>query len=160
MGTNPSHPLAPRSVIGRNADAFVRVANLTRHQMMSRHLLSALFAIFAYFVGNSYAQDLTSLETAIRTGSVEQKRDALFQIRNLRSETASRAAIPGLRDPDPIVRATAASSAVFLPKPEAIAALAPLLADKDPFVRKEAAYSLGKVESPDAAAIASRTDRP
>lgn len=109
------------------------------------------FLLLLFAAVNSYAQDLTPLETTIRTGTTEQKRDALFQIRNLRSEIASRAAIPALNDPDSIVRATAASSVVFLPKPEAVTALAPLLADKDPFVRKEAAYSLGKVESPDSA---------
>ncbi len=100
---------------------------------------------------STYAQDLTPLETAIRTGTVEQKRDALFQIRNLRSEIASEAAIPALKDPEPIVRATAAPSVIFLPQPEAVAVLAPLLNDRDAFVRKEAAYALGKVESPDAA---------
>lgn len=98
------------------------------------------------------AQDLTPLETTIRTGTTEQKRDALFQIRNLRSEIASSAALPALGDPDPIVRATAASSVIFLPKPEAVTALSPLLTDKEPFVRKEAAYALGKVQSPEAAA--------
>src|SRR5690349_14421179 len=116
---------------------------------MSRHFIFA-FAFFAYFAVNSYGQNLTPLENTVRTGTTEQKRDALFQIRNLRSEIASRAAVPALTDPDAIVRATAASSVVFLPKPDAVAILAPLLADKDAFVRKEAAYALGKVESPDA----------
>ena len=46
----------------------------------------------------SYAQDLTPLESTIRTGTTEQKRDALFQIRDLRSESASRSAIPALSD--------------------------------------------------------------
>ncbi|MEO5859076.1 MAG: HEAT repeat domain-containing protein [Pyrinomonadaceae bacterium] len=98
------------------------------------------------------AQDLTALETTLRTGTAEQKRDALFQIRNLRSEIASRIAVPSLNDTDPLVRATAAAAVTFLPKPEAIAVLTPLLNDKDAFVRKEAAYALGKVESPDSAA--------
>ena len=93
------------------------------------------------------AQDLEHLSSAVSTGNSEQKRDALFQIRNLRSETASRAAVPALRDGDAIVRATAAGSVVFLPKPEAVAVLVPLLDDRDAFVRKEAAYSLGIVGS-------------
>ena len=100
----------------------------------------------------SPAQDLEHLSKAIAGGSTEQKRDALFQIRNLRSESASRAAIPALRDSDPIVRATAAASVLFLPKQDAVAVLAPLLEDRDAFVRKEGAYALGRVESPDAAA--------
>lgn len=116
---------------------------------MPRHLL---FAFFAFFAVNSSAQDLTPLETTLRTGTTEQKRNALFQIRNLRSEIASRTAIPALIDADPIVRATAAAAVTFLPKPEAITVLTPLLNDKDAFVRKETAYALGNTESPDAAA--------
>lgn len=121
---------------------------------------SFLFSVFSFFCGSlllplaathATAQDLASLETAIRTGTTEQKREALFQIRNLRSEMASRAAVPALNDADPTVRATSASSVVFLPNAEAITVLSPLLADKEAFVRKEAAYALGKVESPDAA---------
>ena len=96
-------------------------------------------------------QDVSQFASVILQGNSEQKREALFQIRNLRSENASRAAVPALRDSDPMVRATAAASVVFLPKPEAIAALTPILDDRDPFVRKEAAYAFGAVESPDAA---------
>jgi HEAT repeat protein len=117
------------------------------------------FSVFSFFCGSLFltataarAQDLTALETTLRTGTTEQKRDALFQIRDLRSETASRIAVPALKDPDPIVRATAAASITFLSKPEALAALTPNLADKDAFVRKETAYALGTIESPDAAA--------
>lgn len=97
------------------------------------------------------AQDLDQYSAAITGGNTEQKREALFQIRNLRSEAASRAALPALRDPDPIVRATAATSVIFLPKSEAVAVLTPLLDDREAFVRKEAAYALGAVRSPDAA---------
>lgn len=94
---------------------------------------------------------MAALETAIRSGTSEQKRDALFQIRNLRSAIASRSAVPALTDPDPIVRATAASSVTFLPKTEATATLTPNLNDKDAFVRKETAYALGNIENPDTA---------
>ena len=97
------------------------------------------------------AQDVIQHASAIAQGNSEQKREALFQIRNLRSEDASRAAVPALKDRDAIVRATAAASVVFLPKAEGVAVLTPLLDDRDPFVRKEAAYALGAVESPDAA---------
>jgi HEAT repeat protein len=76
----------------------------------------------------------------------EQKRSALLEIRNLRSERASRLALPALRDKEPIVRATAAGSVIFLPKNEASAALIPLLGDKDEFVRREAAFGLGNVQ--------------
>lgn len=110
-----------------------------------------LFAFLTCFGGNLLAQDLDSLARSIQTGNSEQKRDALFQLRNLRTETASRIALPALSDKDPIVRATASASVTFLPKVEAVNALQPLLADKQAFVRKEAAYALGNVESPDAA---------
>jgi len=158
MGTSPIHPLEPRRVIGRETQPFDRAAPFGGDFLIFPSFFfrgSFAFAavlISLFLAASSPAQDLTPLDTAIRTGTTEQKRDALFQIRNLRSEIASRTAIPALRDPDPMVRATAASSVVFLRKLEAIAALSPLLADKLPFVRKEAAYSLGKVESPDAAA--------
>ena len=84
----------------------------------------------------------------LSTGSVEAKREALFQIRNLRSDQASRLAIPALSDSNEIVRATAASSVVFLPSDEAAALLIPLLNDKAEFVRREAAYALGIAASP------------
>lgn len=87
----------------------------------------------------------------ITRGSDEQKRDALLQIRNLRTAEASRLAVPALRDSSEIVRATAAFSVIFTPKDEAARNLLPLLADKKPLVRREAAYALGKVG--DAAAI-------
>lgn len=105
-------------------------------------LLCAIFAV------NTYAQnDLEFLAEQINRGNSEQKRNALFQIRNLATEESSRLAIPALRDGEEIVRATAASSVVFLPSDEAIIALLPLLRDKKPFVRKEAAYALGKTRN-------------
>lgn len=167
MGTNPSHPLAPRRVSGRESHKFDRASRLGGSDFrvfllfLFRGSFSVRsFSVFSFFCGSLFllltataarAQDITVLETTIRTGTSEQKRDALFQIRNLSSEIASRAAVPALKDPDPIVRATAASSVVFLPEPAAVAALTPNLNDKDAFVRKETAHALGKIESPDAA---------
>ena len=86
------------------------------------------------------------LRDQIVNGSVEAKRAALFEIRNLRSASASRLALPALRDSDPMVRSTAAASVVFLPKSEASSALLPLLNDKMEFVRTESAYALGEVQ--------------
>ncbi len=88
------------------------------------------------------------LTRTIARGTKEQKRDTLFAIRNYRTERASRIALPALSDPDEVVRATAASSVVFLPPSEAVQRLVPLLSDRQPFVRKEAAYALQKVGSP------------
>ena len=98
------------------------------------------------------ASDEISPDTAIRlrdqiaSSSVESKRSALFEIRNFRSASASRLALPALLDRDPIVRSTATASVVFLPKEEASQALLPLLADRQEFVRREAAYALGDVQ--------------
>jgi len=93
------------------------------------------------------AQNLDQLSEAVRNGDIEQKRSALFEIRNLRSPDASRAAISGLTDPSPVIRASAAASVIFLPRDEAVNVLVPLLTDREPFVRKESAYALGSVGS-------------
>lgn len=87
------------------------------------------------------------LREAISSGNPERKRSALFDIRNYRTERASRLAIPALKDRDPIVRATAAASVVSLQSEDAVRELLPLLDDREPFVRREAAYALGKVGS-------------
>ncbi len=102
------------------------------------------FAFFVCFADNLSAQDLENLAEQIRSGNTEQKREALFRIRNLETEKASRAAIPALRDSEEIVRATAAFSVVFLPKAEAAQVLLPNLQDKAEIVRRETAYALGK----------------
>lgn len=118
---------------------------------LTNSLFFLFFVLFAFLPGKSSAQDLNSLSTQILNGSVEQKRDALFQIRNLRSEAASRVAAPALKDADEIVRATAVSSVIFLPKPEAAQTLIPLLIDKAPFVRRETAFALGETGDASAA---------
>jgi len=111
-------------------------------------VISLFFVFLACFAGNIFAQSsLDSLAQKIKSGSVEEKREALFQIRNLRSEAASRIAIPALHDGSDIVRATAASSIIFLPKSEAATVLTPLLFDKSDFVRRETAFALGEVGS-------------
>lgn len=92
------------------------------------------------------------LNRQLASDDVEQKRSALFALRNLQTEQASRIAISALSDTNEIVRATAVASVIFLPKTEAITALVPLLDDKADFVRREAAYALGNVSSPEAAA--------
>ncbi|HSI89102.1 MAG TPA: HEAT repeat domain-containing protein, partial [Pyrinomonadaceae bacterium] len=80
---------------------------------------------------------------AIARGTAEVKRDVLHKIRSHRSERASELAVPALADRDPMIRATAASAIVWLPRERAAAVLIPLLRDRDEFVRREAAYALG-----------------
>ncbi len=126
-----------------------------RSRILSAFSRSILFsaAVVFLFSSTALAQGLTTpfeperLTQILAAGNSEQKRDALFEIRNRRSADASALAVPALKDTDAIVRATAASSVVFLPESEAAAALLPLLDDRQPFVRKEAAFALGTVGS-------------
>lgn len=103
------------------------------------------FALFACFAVQISAQNLETFSQQILSGNTEQKREALFQIRNFKTAEASRIAIPALRDADEIVRATAAFSVIYLPKTEAAQILIPNLQDKSEIVRRETAYALGKV---------------
>lgn len=109
-------------------------------------LLCVLFGVAAT---NVFAQgELDVLAQKINRGNAEQKRDALFQIRNLKTVEAARLAVSALSDKSEIVRASAAAAVVFLPPDEAAPILAPLLQrDKSILVRKEAAYALGKTRS-------------
>jgi HEAT repeat protein len=113
--------------------------------------LISLFVFISLTSFSACSQNRDQLSDTIRNGTTEQKRDALFQIRNLKSEIASRTALPALTDKEPIVRATAASSVTFLPKSQAVKSLVPLLEDRDEFVRRETAYALGSIESAEAA---------
>lgn len=103
------------------------------------------FVCFVSFAGNSYSQNLDIIKADIASGNTELKRNALHQIKVIHTEEASRLAIPLLADPNEIVRATAASAVMCLPKSEAAVALIPLLNDKAPFVRAETAFALGTV---------------
>jgi len=117
-------------------------------------LIQILFFVLvglSFSVTVIYSQDLNAFSKTLNSGSTEEKRDVLMQLRSLRSEEASRVAVSALKDGNPMVRATAVSSVIFLPKVEAAAALLPLLNDKDEFVRSEAAYALGTVGDPSAA---------
>jgi HEAT repeat protein len=111
-------------------------------------LLISLFSCLTVLTISSLGQSTTSLADQIRSGNAEQKRDALHRIRNIRTDEASRIAIPALTDKSEIVRATAASAVVFLPEQEAHNLLIPLLSDKSAFVRKEVAYAIGAVGDP------------
>ena len=124
--------------------------------MIRGHLLVIVVFLAAASVFSQIPVELTAeaaarLQRQIESGSVEEKRNALFEIRNLRSGAASLLAVPALQDKNEIVRATAASSVVFLPAPEAARVILPLLNDKTEFVRREAAYALGTVGDASAA---------
>lgn len=112
-----------------------------------RFFVLLFLACFIFFVGKSTAQNLENLSEQIRFGTIEIKRSALAEIRNLENETASRLAIPALADANEVVRATAVFSVIFLPKDEAFSVLTPLLQDKSELVRRETAYALGKIQN-------------
>lgn len=129
MGTGPESPCG-RTLISRKMSRFGTVSIV---------ILSILCVVALR------AQDLDTLGDKVRNGTAEEKRTALFDLRNFRTPEASRLAVPALSDPDEMVRATAAGSVVFLPSDEAVAVLVPNLKDKEDFVRGETAYALGKV---------------
>src|SRR5688572_32572089 len=88
--------------------------------------------------GTSPDRSLTPLQTAIEnqrerllSSDVEERRDALMRLGNLHAVEASRAAVPALSDPSPIIRATAAKAVLSLEPNESVAVLLPLLKDKE-----------------------------
>lgn len=93
------------------------------------------------------ADESAKFAEKLHFGSIEEKRDVLYELRNLRTEEASRIAIIALNDPAEIVRATAAAAIVFVGSGEAANLLKQSLNDKSAFVRREAVYALGKVRN-------------
>ena len=91
--------------------------------------------------------EIEQLRERLSAAEIEDRRDAVMRLGLLRHPAASRAAIPALRDPSPLVRATAASAVLALPEDESAAILLPILSDRDEFVRREVAYALGKTGS-------------
>jgi HEAT repeat protein len=121
-----------------------------------------LFATHACLTAAQSTRNLTPLQIQIeklkeRLGSSdeEERREALMRLGALHRVAASRAALPALSDPSPIVRVTATKAILSLDPAESAAALLPLLNDKDEFVRREAAYALGATRSRTATAALS-----
>ena len=100
-------------------------------------------------------QAIESQRERLSSSDQEERRDAVMRLGNLHSPEASRAAAPGLSDPSPVVRATAAKAVLSLPPEESVAVLLPSLKDKDEFVRREVAYALGRTRSRSATAALS-----
>lgn len=118
-----------------------------RSRVISFKILLLLCVFFASFAVNSFGQDSELLRQKINSGTTEQKRDALYQIRNINTAETSRIALPALKDVEEIVRATATHSVLALSSDEACATLLPLLKDKSAYVREETAYALGKTKN-------------
>lgn len=113
--------------------------------------------VFATFAAGQESTRLTPVQREIerqrqRLGSleVEERRDALMRLANLKRPEASRAAAAALNDASPTVRAAAAHAVVSLPNHEAATLLLPLLKDKAEFVRREVAFALGATRHPSA----------
>ena len=148
MGTGSSSKRPTRRVTNSITNFEFRISNF---RAVSR-LIVFLCVLCVLCVKISSAQTIENLAEQIRSGNSEQKRSALFEIRNRQTENASRIALPALKDSDEIVRATAAFSVIYLPKDEAFSALVPNLQDKAEIVRRETAYALGKIQNSSAIA--------
>src|SRR5215470_18544098 len=84
-------------------------------QQMNRSLAIIASVLVFSFVGLAQnTRNLTPLEIEIAkqqqrlsSGTEEERRDAIMKLGGMRVSAAARAALPGLKDPSPIVRATA-----------------------------------------------------
>lgn len=134
-----------------------RMKNIPRRALGGSrlHLIMALLLLCG-LTGHARAQGdrLTPIQREIerqrqRLGSseIEDRRDALMRLGNLKRPDASRVAAGGLNDPAPSVRVAAAHAILSVPAQEAATLLIPLLQDKLEFVRREAAYALGETHS-------------
>ena len=103
------------------------------------------------------AQDaIQKQQQRLSSSDVEERRDAIMRLGAMHLEAASRAVLPALQDPDPIVRATAVKSILSVGGEKSVGYLLPLLNDKDEFVRRETAYALGLTKSRSATAALSQ----
>jgi HEAT repeat protein len=113
-----------------------------------------VLSIAAFARAQERSSSLTPLQLEIDKQRVrlsspeeEDRRDAISRLASMHHHDASRAALAGLKDALPIVRATSVTAILSLPAAERTANLLPLLSDKDEFVRREAAYALGSTRS-------------
>ena len=117
-------------------------------------LVPLLVSLACTCVFSQSSRSLTPIQIAIEnqrerlaSSDVEERRDALMRLGNLHVAEASRAAVPSLCDPSPVIRATAAKAVLSLDPNESVSVLLPLLKDKDEFVRREVAYALGRTRN-------------
>jgi HEAT repeat protein len=105
-----------------------------------------LLAVIAFACISTLAQtNFDDLKNKVVNGSVEEKRNALFVLRNIGSSDASRVAAGALNDKNELVRATALGCVIFLPRDESSKLALPLLNDREELVRVEAAFALGEI---------------
>ena len=99
--------------------------------------------------------EIEKQQQRLSSADQEERRDAVMRLATMRLEAASRAALPALKDPSPIIRATATKAILSISGDESASVLIPLLTDKDEFVRRETAYALGLTRSRNATAALS-----
>ena len=124
----------------------------------------ASLLLFCFCTLAQDSRNLTPLQLEIQkqqqrlsSADQEERRDAIMMLGGMRSPAASRAALAGLKDPSPIIRATAAKAILSIGAEESASALLPLLNEKDEFVRRETAYALGLARSRSAIVALSET---
>jgi len=119
-------------------------------------LLTSVFGLAdarAFFAGQNneqltpMQQEIARQRQRLSSADIEERRDALMRLGNLKRADASRVAAAGLNDVSPIVRVTAMQAIQSLSPADSTPLLLPLLKDKLEFVRREAAYALGKTQS-------------
>ncbi len=127
----------------RTTTTFVKTSpNSYRCLLMVSIILLPVFVSTVSAAGISYnrqtQQALTPLQLEIEkqkqrlaAAEVEERRDALMRLGALHRAEASRAVVPALADPSPIIRVTAATATLSLPAEEGVMVLTPLLSDKD-----------------------------
>lgn len=92
-------------------------------------------------------REIAAQRARLTSADVEERRNALTHLGNLKRAESSRVALTALNDSSAIVRATAAHAVLSLPASEVVTALVPLLTDKSAFVRQEVSYALGETRS-------------
>jgi HEAT repeat protein len=127
---------------------------LKRPNLKSLSVLYAFLWVCCAVVVAQETRNLTTVQLEIgkqqrrlSSSDIEERRDAVMRLGSMRLAAAARAALPGLQDAAPIVRATAAKAILSIGNEESVGNLLPLLNDKDEFVRREAAYALGLTRS-------------
>ena len=121
--------------------------SLRRHIAVAFVLLAVAATVAAQGNLTPLQQKIELQRQRLSSSEVEERRDALMRLALMKRAEASRAAVPALSDPEPIVRVTAAQAISSLPPDEAATLLIPLLKDKLEFVRREIAQALGATHS-------------
>src|SRR2546423_4831362 len=136
-----------------------------RHQHHRRYALRKVILLFALLMARWCVFDLAKTRAAVgqddrltpiqreierqrqrlSSSEIEERRDALTRLGNLKRQEASRVATVGLSDSMPVVRVTGLHAITSLPPHEAATLTIPLLKDKSEFVRREAGYILGEI---------------